>query len=160
MRQILSFGLVFMLATTSLAVTPDEVAYIGGTSAAVKSGDFGTLDTTSSTDLVFSTTKGRLSIPYASLQRVEYSKEVLFHLGVAPAIAVSLVKRRERKHVFTLTYSDKEGVQQVAVFEVSKELPAILLPVLNARSPTACILSESYRACTANTKVVMPRRVP
>ena len=150
MRQILSFGLVFMLATTSLAVTHNEVAYIGGTSTAVKSGDLGTLDTTSSTDLIFSTTQGSLSVPYVSLQRVEYSKEVLFHLGVAPAIVVSLVKRRERKHVFTLTYSDKEGVQQVAIFEVSKEMPEVLLPVLNARSPKACILSESYRPCTAS----------
>jgi hypothetical protein len=160
MRQILVMGLVLMTATASLAVTRDEVAYLGGTSSVVKAGDVGTLDTAPATDLIFSTSNGRLAIAYASLQRVEYRNEVAYHLGVAPAIVVGLLKKRERKHLFTLTYSDKDGVKQVASFEVSKDLAPTLLTVLSARAPKACIAAESYHACSANTVTVTQRWRP
>jgi hypothetical protein len=160
MRKILLMGLVLMTAAASLAVTRDEVAYLGGTSSVMKAGDVGTLDTANATDLVFSTLNGRLAMPYESLQRVEYRNEVAYHLGVAPAIVVGLLKKRERRHMFTLTYSDKDGVKQVASFEVSKDSAPTLLTVLGARAPKACVAAESYHACPATTSSVTHRGTP
>jgi hypothetical protein len=68
----------------------------------------------------------RFSIAYDKIKKIEYHKEVAFHLGVAPAIVVGLIKKRERKHFFTITYTDEAGVRQAAVFEVAKDAPSVV----------------------------------
>jgi hypothetical protein len=60
------------------------------------------------------------------------------HLGVLPAIAVGLVKKRQRRHYFRISYRDENGVVQVVVFEVPKNMPRTLLPILQTRAPQGC----------------------
>jgi hypothetical protein len=131
-----------LLAVPAFAVEAGQVAYTSGT-LAVPQGTIGSLDTASPTVLVFRFTAtdlapGEIDIAYKNIGSFEYSTEVAHHLGVLPAIAVSLVKRRERKHFFSIKFTDSAGVVQAVIFEVPKNDPPGLLAILRARSPPAC----------------------
>jgi hypothetical protein len=135
---------LLMMAGPMFAVEAGQVAYVSGTVTTVPLASLGKLDTSSSETLVFaadtgkSASGGNIRIDYKKILKFEYSKEVTHHLGVLPAVAVSLVKRRERKHFFTITYKDSTDAVQVAIFEVSKGDPPGLLAVLRARAPQVC----------------------
>lgn len=134
MRKLASFFCFLALAVPALAVEGGRVMYVGGSAAGLVAGTLGNLDMTSETALIFESGKGRLEIPYAALQSFEYSSEVSHHLGVMPAIAVSLVKMRRHRHFFRISYTDQKNIAQVAVLEVPKEMPRTLSAVLQMRS--------------------------
>jgi len=139
-----------MIAAPAFAVTTGEAEYLGGTVAGTANGTIGALDTTAAEKLVFrykpsptiaastAATSAEIEIPYASIQSFQYSTEVTYHIGVLPAIAVSLVKKRMRKHFFTISYTDLSKTTQVVVLEVPKDEPKVLLPILRARASQAC----------------------
>ncbi len=131
-----------LLTVPVFAVEAGQVAYTSG-SLTIPQGTLGSLDTTSATALVFRYTTagagpGEIDIAYKNIGSFEYSTEVAYHLGVLPAIAVGLVKRRERKHFFTIKFTDSSDVVQAVIFEVPKNDPPGLLAILRARSPRAC----------------------
>jgi hypothetical protein len=138
MKKILGLCLLVLAPLVATAVENGQVLYVGGTSASVKEGVLGRLDTTSHAALNFEYSGGRLVIPFEMVDSYEYSQPVARHLGVLPAIAVGLVRRRQRKHFFRISYHDENKSPQVAVFEVSKEMPPTLLAVLKARAPQGC----------------------
>jgi hypothetical protein len=150
MRWISIIPIIFAVLP-AFAISGNEVAYLGGITQTSKPGEIGVFDTAEPTALTISSPGGRLSINYNSIQKIDYKVEVAHHLGVAPAVAVSLIKRRERRHYFTFTFSDPLGVPEVAVFEVSKGLPQTLLPLLVARAPHACMTSEQRRSCAVTS---------
>jgi hypothetical protein len=92
-------------------------------------------DTTSETSLTFEYANNKLLIPYSEIEPFEYTTEVTHHLGVLPAIAVGLLKKRESRHFFRISYRDADHVKQVAVFEVPKHMPRTLEAVLEDRAP-------------------------
>jgi hypothetical protein len=126
------------------AAEHDEVTYTGGTIPGVAVGSTGRLDTTSETALTFEYGSNRLVIPFAAIQSFRYSTEVTRHLGVLPAIAVGLLKARERRHYFRISFHDTNNVPQVSVFEVPKKMPRALQAVLQARVQQTCKL---YSPC-------------
>lgn len=111
--------------------------YIGGTTPGIAAGTLGSLDTTSEVALIFEHTGSKLEIPYAAIESYEYSTEVTRHLGVLPAIAVGLVRIRKHRHYFRVSYRSPDGLAEVAVFEVSKQMPRTLQAVLTARAAKA-----------------------
>jgi hypothetical protein len=142
------FSGFFMLALSvfltlpACAVEAGQVAYTGG-SLSVPQGTVGSFDTTSPTALVFrfggsGASLNEVDIEYKNIRGFRYTTEVARHLGVLPAIAVGLVKSRERKHFFTIRFVNSEGVAQAAVFEVAKNDPPALLAILRARAPQVC----------------------
>jgi phosphatidylglycerophosphate synthase len=137
---------IFVLSTLftvpTFAVEAGQVMYTSGT-LTVAQGTIGSLDITVPATLVFklpatSSGSGEIDIPYDKITGFVYRTEVAHHIGVLPAIAVSLVKRRERKHYFTINFNDSSGAAQVAIFEVPKQDPPALLATLRSRSPQAC----------------------
>jgi CDP-diacylglycerol--glycerol-3-phosphate 3-phosphatidyltransferase len=131
-----------LVGVPAFAVEAGQVAYVSGT-ISVPQGMIGSFDTDSAPVLVFKYAvpgggPREVEIAYKNIGEVEYSTEVAHHLGVLPAVAVSLVKRRERKHFFTFKFTDSAGLAQAAIFEVPKNDPPGLLAVLNARAPQAC----------------------
>jgi hypothetical protein len=142
------FGVTFvaltLFAAPAFAVNAGETAYTGGTIASIPVDTIGTLDMGVAEKLVFrskasgAAAAGEIDIPYAVITNFQYSTEVAHHIGVLPAIAVGLVKKRERKHFFTITYTDSAKGTQVAIFEVAKDEPKVLLLILRARAPQAC----------------------
>lgn len=135
-----AIALLFLVpALPALAIVEgNQVVYVSGTTTTVKPGSTGNLDRTDKDDLIFTASSGTLRISYSDMDHVTYHANVARHLGVLPAIAAGLVRKRERKHLLDVSYRDASGAIQVAQFELAKGLPATLLPVLNARAPKAC----------------------
>jgi hypothetical protein len=115
-----------------------QAVYVNGTVQAVAAGAEGTVDTTAATALDFHSTAGEFSIPYAQMNECEFHSEVKVHLGVAPAIAVAIVKKRAKNYFLTMTWQAEGGVPQVATLRFSKIEAQGLLPVLQARASNAC----------------------
>ncbi len=140
MKRIFAVCLLIVILTPlpMHAVEGDQVMYVGGTVGVLNKGVLGKLDTASQTALNFESSQGNLVIPFQAIDSYEYSQQVARHLGVLPAIAVGLVKRRQRRHFFRITYHDESKTPQVAIFEVSKQTPHTLLAVLQGRAPQGC----------------------
>ena len=137
MKRLIAFALFLALSSPGFALDDGIVKYIGGTAPGVKPGMVGQLNTTSDSALIFEQSAGKLEIPYAAIQSFDYSKEVTHHLGVLPFIAVSLVRMRQRRHFFRISYRDPNGVPQVVVLEVPKRMPRTLQAILGSRAPSA-----------------------
>jgi hypothetical protein len=134
---MLAAFLILSLSATALAseVEGTHVMYVGGTVSTLKEGTGGRLDTTVNNALVFEQGDSRIEIPYASIQRFQYTQKLARRLGVAATIAVVMVKHRQRRHVIELYFRDAAGVNQVALFELSKDRAGLVVAVLNARVP-------------------------
>jgi len=141
MKKIVLLLVVFgfsAVVAASAEVYGSQVAYVAGTVPGVQAGVVGVLETTSPDNLVFRASQSTAQIPYARISTFEYHRELRFHIGVLPAIAVGLVKRRDRLHYFTITWKDAQDVPQTALFEVSRHAPEGLLAILRARAPKVC----------------------
>jgi len=134
MKRFIAFGLFLLVSLPMAAVEGGKVKYAGGTVPGIDSGATGELNTTSNTALIFQNSGTKLEIPYAAIQSSQYSRELARHLGFLPAIAVGLLRARQRRHFFHISYRDPNNVPQVAVFEVPKQMPRTLQAVLDARA--------------------------
>jgi hypothetical protein len=137
MKKILAFAFLLILSLPISALENGQAMYVGGTSPLDRD-VVGRLNIASESLLGFEYSEGKLVIPYAAIQSFEYSREVTHHLGVLPAIAVGLVKRRQRRHFFRISYYDESRILQVAIFEVPKQMPRVLQSVLETRAPQGC----------------------
>jgi hypothetical protein len=138
MKKLAALLLLFVITLPARAVDDGQVVYTGGTLTALKEGSVGRFDTTNQSVLTYEYSGKKLMMPYAKIVSFEYSREVARHLGVLPAIAVGLVKKRQRRHYFRISYRDENDIVQVAVFEVPKNMPRTLLPILQTRAPQGC----------------------
>lgn len=156
MKKLAAFCLLFVLSLPASAVEDDQVMYAGGTVSSLQAGVLGRLNYTSETTLSFEYAGNKLLIPYAKIDSFEYSQQVARHLGVLPAMAVGLLRKRQRRHFFQISYRDESNRSQVAVFEVSKRMPQTLLAVLQLRSPQGCkpahVARPDLRSGCANTQ--------
>jgi len=135
MKRLLTALLILSLAVPAFAsgVEGADVKYVGGTISSMMEGVVGRFDTAASNALVFEHGGSRVEIAYASIQRFQYTQPLARRMGVAATIAVGVVKRRQRQHVVEVYFRDTAGVNQVAVFEVSKDRAGSVVAVLNAR---------------------------
>ena len=162
MNKLAGFFCFLILAVPALAVEGSQVMYVGGSATGVVAGTLGSLDMATETVLVFQSAAGKIEIPYAAIQSFEYSAEVTHHLGVMPAIAVGLVKKRQRRHFFRISYMDRKDIAQVAIFEVPKGMPRTLKAVLQDRSPhhsaakSPGFNAQSMNRCPASGTLATP----
>lgn len=150
MKKVLALLLVIALATPAAAgfVEGEQVQYIGGTIPNLQGGCIGRLDTTPAKELIFECAGSRFDIPYAGIQRYEYSRKLARRIGAIPTVVVFLaLKRRQRRHFVEIAFKDGEGTPQSAVLEVSKHMPQTVLAVLRARAPHVPykMTAESWR---------------
>jgi hypothetical protein len=141
MKRFFLFCFVALLTLPAVAIDANQVKYAGGTLPGVKVGVVGKLDTTSETSLVLEYAGNKISIPYSSIESFQYTQEVARHLGVLPTIVVGLLKVRQHRHFFRISYRDQNGdqrgdqnhVAQVVILEVPKHMPRTLEAILEAR---------------------------
>jgi len=138
MKRLAAFCLMLVVSLPAAAVEDGQVMYVGGTVPGLKQGIVGRLDTSSFVSLTFEYSGSKLEIPFAKIDSFEYSQEVARHLGVLPAIAVGLIRKRQRRHFFHISYHDESNASQVAVFEVPKQMPSTLLAILQNRASQRC----------------------
>jgi hypothetical protein len=127
-----------------------KAAYQGGTTkdknfpGATKPVE-GYLDTGNETELKFEYTfndrYGSYSIPYKQFIDIEYGQKAGRRVGasIATAVLISpvgllMLLSKKRKHFVTIGYTDDAGKEQVAVFELGKDIVLTTLPILEARS--------------------------
>jgi hypothetical protein len=136
-NQFLQFCFLLLLSLSASALDSSHTKYVGGTLPGVTPGVIGRLDTTSDTALIFEHAGKKVEIPYAAIESHKYSKEVARHLGVLPTIAVGLLKVRQHRHFFRISYRvPGAAAAQVLVFEVPKQMPRTLEAILQARAPS------------------------
>jgi hypothetical protein len=138
MKRTLCLCLLLAIPCAAFAVESGQVLYVGGSAANMKDGTLGRFAMDAKEAIAFVYSSGTFTIPFSSLESYESSDRVARHLGVVPAIAVGLVRHRQRRHFFEFHYQDQNHVAQVAIFEVPKDLPPMLLGILQARVPSAC----------------------
>ena len=153
MRECVALCLILSLLFPSVAfagLNSKKAAYQGGTT---KEKDFpgakdaveGTLNTNDENELQFAYTlkkqKRTYSIPYNQFQDIEYGQKAGRRVGAAIATGILLspvglfmLFSKKRKHFITIGYVDGEGKEQVAVFELGKDIVRTTLPILEARS--------------------------
>lgn len=135
--RIAAFALIIAVSMPLFSLDGTTVVYTGGTVPNVKPNTEGRLDVTGPNSAEFTCPSGKITIDFDSIQSYEYSREAAHHLGVIAAIAVALVKARKQNHFLRVTYRDANNVSQVAVFRISKRMPTIVMPILQARAPQA-----------------------
>jgi hypothetical protein len=135
-KRFLPFCFLLLLSLSASAFQGGHAKYVGGTLPGVTAGTVGRLDTTSDTSLIFEHAGNQVEIPYASIESHKYSKEVARHLGVLPTIAVGLLKVRQHRHFFRISYRvPGAAAAQVVIFEVPKQMPRTLEAILQTRAP-------------------------
>ena len=83
----------------------------------VKENSEGTLDTKNETALVFATKDGTLTIPYASIDGLEYGQKAGRRVAVAVLVSPLALFSKKRNHYLTINFKDPAGKDQAAVFE-------------------------------------------
>jgi hypothetical protein len=146
---IATFTIVSFLAPSiALAVDSKGAAYFGGTAAFsdAKNPVGGRLDTKNADALIFTADdkpyKGKtLSIPYANIVDLEYGQKAGRRVGAAAATTVLLgpiglltLFSKKRNHFLTVGFKDADGRDQVAVFELGKDIVRTTLPIVETRS--------------------------
>jgi hypothetical protein len=150
MKRFVATLLIAMITVTSLgAVDGDKAAYFGGTFAGftgAKDPIEGKLDTANPTSLILTAEskpyKGQsLTIPYAAIIDLEYGQKAGRRVGAAIGTTVLLgpiglvtLFSKKRNHFLTIGYKDAEGMDQVAVFELGKDIVRTTLPIVEKRS--------------------------
>lgn len=153
MKKIISivFCLTLLLNTTVLAgLDSKKAAYLGGSTkdkdfTGAKGDVVGNLDTSNEQILNFEYTLNKekkiYSIPYSQIIDIEYGQKAGRRVGAAIGsalllgpVGLFLLFSKKRKHYVTIGYKDAAEKEQVAIFELGKDIVRTTLPVLEARS--------------------------
>ncbi len=140
------------MTTTLFAAGLDgkKAAYQGGTT---KDKDFpgmnkppeGTLNLDDQKELRFeyvsNKTPKTYAIPFDQIIDIEYGQKAGRRVGAAIATAILLspvglflLFSKKRKHFVTIGYKGSDGKEEVAIFELGKDIIRTSLPILEARS--------------------------
>lgn len=152
LKKIIVFTLLVSLignVTVFAGLSSKKAAYQGGTTkdkdfAGAKESVEGNFITSDEIALKFdyelNKVKKTLSIPYSQFIDVEYGQKAGRRVGAALAtalispIGLFLLFSKKRKHYVTIGYKSEDGKDQVAIFEVGKDIIRESLAVLEARS--------------------------
>lgn len=141
----LLLALVLLSPSAALAVGSKKAAYVGGTAPAFKDAKKiveGELVTSDEKELKFVYNKTQtFTIPYDQIIDLEYGKKSGRRVGTAVATTVLLgpigllsLMSKKQKHYLTIGYKDGDGKDQVAVFELGKDIFRTTLPIVETRS--------------------------
>lgn len=147
----LSLVLLFTISIQSVGLAglgSKKAAYVGGTMAGFENAKKeveGILDTTNNDRFVFvykiDKQERRAVIPYASIIDLEYGNKAGRRVGTAVATTILLgpigllaLFSKKKKHYLTIGYKDEAQKDQVAVFELGKDIVRTTLAIVETRS--------------------------
>ncbi len=127
--------LLLLLETSGLsAVRGDAAMYVGGSLSVVPEKTNGRLDLSGETAAKFTAKNVDISIAYGKITSLEYGQKAGRRVGVALAVTPFALFSKKRKHYLTIGFTDDQGKQQGAVFELSKGIVRGILSTLETRS--------------------------
>jgi hypothetical protein len=135
LRRAAWAGLILAVtASSAWAVGSDKAKFVGGTTDSVKPKAEGRVDLSDPKDMVFSSDEGSLRIPWRRIQTIEYGQNVSRRWKTAIFISPIALLSKGRKHMVTITYQDREGGSQAAVFELGKDIYRLALAAMKGKS--------------------------
>jgi hypothetical protein len=111
-----------------------KAMYVGGTVSSLKEGTEGTVSEKNEDHWIFQHSGGAFQVPYDHVNDLEYGQKAGRRLGVAIAVTWMALFSKKRKHFLTVGYTDENGKQQAAVFELGKDIVRVTLASLEART--------------------------
>jgi hypothetical protein len=135
--KVVASSLIFLLLLESLAwagLDSKKAMYVGGTVASVKEGTEGTISEKNEDHWVFHYSNGNFEVPYDHVNDLEYGQKAGRRLGVAIAVTWMALFSKKRRHFLTIGYTDENGKQEAAVFELGKDIVRVTLASLEART--------------------------
>jgi hypothetical protein len=134
-KLIAVFVLIAMCTEVAFAgLGSDKTKYIGGTLNSIKEGDEGKSSAKDEKVFVFETGKEKIEIPYDKVDSLEYGQKAGRRVGVAFVINPIFIFSKKRRHFMTVGFTDADGKQQAAVFEMGKDVVRVTLATLEART--------------------------
>jgi len=141
-KKAVALFLVMALAAPAFAgIGSKKALYVGGTLPEVKEQTEGELQTGDEAELRFVAKGQSASIPYGRVTGLEYGQKAGRRVGATilaglalGVFALPILFSKKRKHFLTVGYSDEAGKEQVAVFELGKDVVRPTLAVVEARA--------------------------
>lgn len=132
LRRLLTLSIfaVLFVGFAFAGIPKDKAVYVGGTTSALKAGTESTLDVSGETGLVFSDWR----LQYAKVTALSYGQHAGRRVGAAILVAWPLLFSKKRRHYLTIEYTDDQGKQQAAIFEVGKDAIRTDLKTLEVRT--------------------------
>lgn len=138
-RTLVVSLLALAIAASATAVSKGKAIYIGGTVAGIKEKSENPINLKDDTVLQYS---GGLTIPWASVQEVEYGQKVGHRIGQAILLSPLVLFKKSRHHYVTLNYKDGAEKEQAVVFEFDKDDIRMALATLKARTGKAISFTD------------------
>ena len=118
----------------SAAQGGSRVHYVGGTLAGLAGNVAGQLEVGAGDALHFAARGQEVTVPYSSVNLIEYGLRVRRRYVQAVLISPLLLLSKKRAHFVTVGYADAEGRQQAMVFQVGSDDVRAVLVSLEART--------------------------
>ena len=129
--------LLFVLLAEVLAYAglgSNDALYVGGTITSVKENTEGKVSVTDEKNFIFDSKNGKISIPYAQVNSLEYGQKAGRRLGLAIAVSPLFLFSKKRRHFLTVGYKDEGDKQQAAVLELGKGIVTPTIAALEAKT--------------------------
>lgn len=154
MKKIISLSIIISLflnvSALAFAIDSKKAAYFGGTTKekdfpGIKKAVEGNLNLDNERELKFEYRLNKVekiySIPFDRIIDIEYGQKAGRRVGAAIATAILfspiglfLLFSKKRKHYITIGYRGEGDKEEVAVFELGKDIVRTTLPIIEARS--------------------------
>lgn len=137
MKRSIAFLLVCIFTLDFVAFAglgSGKTLYVGGTENQIKEGTEGSSSARDETNFDFAYKGGKLDIPYAQVNDLEYGQKAGRRIGLAIAISPWLLFSKKRKHFLTVGWKDEQDKQHAAVFELGKSIIRTTIATLEART--------------------------
>jgi hypothetical protein len=146
-RPLVSTGVLFalaaMLATPAFAVKKGQAKYIGGTTKVITEGAEGPIDLTNEKRLTYlPKNSATLEIPWDRVSQLEYGQKVARRWRSAILLSPIALFHKARKHFVTITYQDKDKVEQAVVLEFDNDDIRMVLASLKARTLQTIVMQD------------------
>jgi hypothetical protein len=133
-KLIIIWGGTLALALTLSASPATHVHYIGGTLSQLPAKASGTLRIGDEDIFSFQASGATINVPYRDVNMLEYGQRVSRRYMEAIFISPVFLLAKRRAYFLTIGYTERDGKQQVMIFQVSgKEIRPVLVS-LEARS--------------------------
>lgn len=103
-------------------------------------------------DFVFTYKGGDLRIPYKQVNGLEYGQKAGRRVGMAVALSPFFLFSKKRRHYLTVSFTDAEGKQQAAVFELGKAVIQSTLTTLETKTSKKVEYQDDEARKTATGK--------
>jgi hypothetical protein len=133
----LTIALLIIVTPALGAVGSRHAMYVGGTVTGVAEQAEGPFETTNETVLTFTSEHGNLEIPYAAIASLEYGQKAGRRVAVAVLVSPFALFSKKRNHYLTISYTDTDGTDQAAIFELGKDIVRTTLTIVATRSGKA-----------------------